>query len=208
MRARVALVTFAVLLFTLVPSRAVAHTELVSTDPQDGSRLDVAPTTVTLSFNEAISPELSTVVVSVGAEGDERRSVLDVRQGGTPSTLTAAVPRHDLPDGGVDTAWVATYRVTSRDGHAVEGSFAFRAPADGGPQSADPSTSPAPLEPAAPSPSPGTSDTPQVESQGVDGSTASTSTSTSTLVIGGIALAGAALGCGLLVRARRRSLDA
>jgi hypothetical protein len=191
----------------LVPSTASAHTELVNSDPRNGARLEVAPTTLTLSFNETISPDLSTVVLSVGDKGDEQRSVLPVRQGSTPSTLIADVPLDALPAGGVGTLWVATYRVSSRDGHAVEGGWTFRAPA--GDTVADPlattSVSPAESPLAATSPEP--SSPPQSVPKARDGSAATTSTATSTLVIGGLTLIGVALGCGLLIRARRRALD-
>lgn len=205
----------AALAVVLVPSIASAHTELVSSDPRNGARLEVAPTTLTLTFNEMISPDLSTVVLSVGDKGDEQRSILPVRQGSTSSTLVADVPPDALPAGDAGTLWVATYRVSSRDGHAVEGEWTFRAPA--GDTVADPaattSTSPAesPLAASgtAPSaaPSPASSGSPPSQPEARDGPTATTSTATSTLVIGGITLLGVAIGCGLLVRARRRALD-
>ncbi len=206
MRTRRVAATLAALTVVLVPSLASAHTELVRTDPKDGSRLDVTPTTVTLYFNDAISPELSTVLLSVGDKGDERRSVLPVRQGRTPSTLTATVPPEALPEGRAGTVWLTTYRVTSRDGHAVEGSIAFRAPAADG-SDEDPAAAPTTPGQSSPTLSPQPSSSPQSVPEAVDGPTATTSTTTSTLVIGGITLLGVATGCGWLIRARRRSFD-
>ena len=206
MRSRSVATALAALALVLVPSPARAHTDLVQTDPRDGSRLDATPTSVTLTFNEEVSPELSTFLLSVGDTGNERRSVLTVRRGETPSTLTATVPRDALAAGGADTVWVTTFRVTSQDGHSVDGSVTFRAPGLVGPQG-DSSTSPSASGPSSPSAGSDLDAPPPSVPETLDASPASTSAATSTLVIGGITLLGVALGCGWLVRARRRSLD-
>lgn len=180
----------------LLGAPAQAHTDLLSSDPRDGARLDTAPTALTLTFNEDISPDLSTVVLSVG---ERSLGALTLEQGASPSGLVAEVPVDAVPEGSTETRWVATYRVTSLDGHAVEGTVSFRAPAarvteQPSPTSTPPGSSPSPTA---------SGSTPSVP-EAVDRSSPAGS-ATSTLVIAGLTVIGVAISCGLLVRARRRA---
>ncbi len=102
-----------------VASVAGAHSALLSSDPADGARLDVAPDAVVLEFSEPPDPDLSTVDVLDSA--GERVDVGDI----TPSADDASVVRLDLPplDDGVFTVnWSALSTV---DGHATTGAYSF-----------------------------------------------------------------------------------
>lgn len=103
----------------LVPARtALAHAELVASDPSAGAQLTVAPAAVTLRFNESVTFTADSVrlidatgvpVAGVGApvhsEGD--------------ASATATLPA--LPDGGYVVAW----NIVSADGHPASGAFTF-----------------------------------------------------------------------------------
>ncbi|MBN1094631.1 copper resistance protein CopC [Blastococcus sp. TML/C7B] len=95
---------------------AAAHATLVSTDPAEGSRLDAAPSEVTLSFSEGVSLGAGYARV-LTASGDEVG-------GGEPSVdgdeLRIPLPG-DLGDGG----YLVTYRVVSADSHPISGAFSF-----------------------------------------------------------------------------------
>lgn len=97
---------------------AYAHSELVSSTPTDGEALASVPSTVTLQFNEAISPAGLQVV----AQGPQGPLTL-----GTPviEGATVQVPwPGDAPGGDYRVA----YRVVSADGHPIDGSLGFSYP--------------------------------------------------------------------------------
>jgi len=129
---------------------AQAHNTLVSTDPADGSTVAVAPARVTLTFNEA-ARSLGTEVVVTAPDGTTVGPGAPVVDGPAVSQdLTGA-----LPAGAYTVAW----RVTSADGHPLEGVLSFTATgattAGGDPVSAvtsAPSTTAPPA--SAPTPSP------------------------------------------------------
>ncbi|MGI5240716.1 copper resistance CopC family protein [Dactylosporangium sp. CA-139066] len=103
-------------LVVMVPAQpAFAHSQLVKTDPAANATVSTPVTAVTLTFNEMVKQQFSTVVVT-GADGVSYSE-------GTPRSvdrnLTQAVKA--LPTGKVMVAW----RVVSADGHPVEGQFAF-----------------------------------------------------------------------------------
>jgi copper transport protein len=93
---------------------ALAHAELVSTEPGDGSILASAPATVQLHFNESVTP---TVVGLIDAAGKARDDAT-VRAAG--ETIIIALPEN-LPRG----TQVVSYRVISEDGHPVAGAMVF-----------------------------------------------------------------------------------
>lgn len=95
---------------------ASAHAALIATDPVDGSEVAQGPERVQLTFNEAISPSFATLTV-VGPD-DRLWSKGDVTVEG--SSISIAVG--DL--GPVGEYHIA-YRVTSADGHAVQGINSF-----------------------------------------------------------------------------------
>lgn len=94
---------------------ALAHAQLESSSPDDGTVVEHAPGTATLTFDEHVRP----------IEGETHLT----RPDGTSTTLEAhsrdddvlaALPS-DLPDG----SYVLTYRVVSADGHPVSGTLDF-----------------------------------------------------------------------------------
>lgn len=93
---------------------ASAHATLVSTDPGDGSILALAPKSVQLRFNEAVTPAIVRVIDAAGTTRDD----VTVRVAG--DTIVVTLP-DNLPRG----TQVVSYRVTSEDGHPVAGSMVF-----------------------------------------------------------------------------------
>ncbi len=103
----------------LLPAgRAEAHAVLSSSNPHNGAVLEQAPTMVEIRFNEPVAAEFVPVQVrdSAGARvdvGDGRVDPLD------KSRLVANLK----PVG--QGLYTVTYRVTSLDGHPVQGTLAF-----------------------------------------------------------------------------------
>ena len=93
---------------------ASAHATLVSTDPGDGSILALAPKSIQLRFNEAVTLAVVRVIDAAGQTRDD----VTVRVAG--DTIVITLP-DDLPRG----TQVVSYRVTSEDGHPVAGSMVF-----------------------------------------------------------------------------------
>ncbi|GAB6987323.1 copper resistance protein CopC [Nocardioides pyridinolyticus] len=106
----------------LLGAPASAHTDLISVDPADGSRLDGAPGQLVLEFSEEMNPGLSTVTLTIDG-GDSTR--LEVDQGRSPSTLVATVPAPPAAEPGDTSRWRAAFRVVSADGHPVAGKTSF-----------------------------------------------------------------------------------
>jgi len=93
---------------------ASAHASLVSVEPGDGSVLALAPKTVQLRFNEAVTPA---VISLIDAEGRTRD---DATVQAADETIVIILPEN-LPRG----TQVVSYRVISADGHPVGGSTVF-----------------------------------------------------------------------------------
>ena len=118
---------------------AQAHSELVSTTPEDGQVLDAPPTELTFTFNEDLLPDFVNFVAT-----DPSGQVVELAVSGVSGpTATVAWPS-EAPGG----EWRVDYRVVSQDGHPVEGSMTFAYAAT--------SPTPSPTS-AAPSPEPTTS---------------------------------------------------
>ncbi len=97
------------------PRTGWAHAVLMESAPADGATLDAPPAELRLSFNEPVSPI--------------RFQLLD-RQGRDVADPAGAVAENDtvrlaLPPGLSQGLYVASYRMTSADGHPVAGSFTF-----------------------------------------------------------------------------------
>lgn len=158
-RTRVSAVAAAVLGLTLAlaaaPAPALAHSDLVSSDPADGAVLATPPQTVSFTFNEDLLPDFVRFIATdpSGQTGDLPVSGVD----GPTATL-------DWPLGAPGGEWTVSYRVVSQDGHPIEGgiTFAYDAPAPSptstsptpSPTSAEPTPSPTSAEPVTPTPSP------------------------------------------------------
>lgn len=114
---RVALVVALVLLATVgLAGPAAAHATLIGSDPADGASLTAAPTTVTLTFDDALA-EFEPVVTVTGPDGNQYQSGPATVDG---AKLTSAVA--PLTAAG---AYTIAYRVVSDDGHPVEGQLHF-----------------------------------------------------------------------------------
>jgi copper transport protein len=108
-----------VLLFLAVlPARpAWAHASLKATDPADGQVLDDAPEEVSLTFNEPVTSAPGALRV-YNKQGD-RVDTGEQEQTGD-DTVTVRL-RPDIGSG----SYVATFRVTSADGHVIRGAYVF-----------------------------------------------------------------------------------
>jgi copper transport protein len=95
-------------------NEASAHASLVSTEPADGSMMASAPETVSLRFNEPVTPASIRLIDGAGKARD------DITVSARGDTIEINLP-HDLPRG----AQILSYRVFSADGHPVGGSFVF-----------------------------------------------------------------------------------
>jgi len=111
-------VLLAALLALLLPAPlAQAHAVLVSSDPVDGATLPVAPSRVTLTFDEPVRL-ISGAVQVISATGT--RVDQAVRQQSGNTIVEFGLPPH-LPRG----SYTATWRLMSADGHEVAGSVSF-----------------------------------------------------------------------------------
>jgi copper resistance protein C len=94
---------------------AVAHDELISSDPGDGDTLDEAPEELVLTF----SGQIAEVGAQLQVTGEDGAEVVD----GDPEVRGTDLvqPLTDVGPGDYEVVW----RVTSSDGHPISGSFAF-----------------------------------------------------------------------------------
>jgi copper transport protein len=97
---------------------AAAHAVLDSSSPQDGARLEHAPATVTLTFDEAVQPIPASdeVISATGVRVDTGR----LTQSADGTTIVLPL-RPGLPTG----TYAVTWRVVSADTHIVGGSITF-----------------------------------------------------------------------------------
>lgn len=126
----------AAVLFTLYGTPAAwAHNALLDTTPADGARVKVAPAKVVLTFNEpAIAT--GTKVIVTGPAGPATVGDPVLIDNTVQQELTSGLPAGD---------YTVEWRVTSADGHPINGSFSFRASADSAgdlPTTASPSAAP------------------------------------------------------------------
>jgi copper transport protein len=94
---------------------AMAHAVLLSADPPDGAILGTAPSSITLHFNEPVTP---VAVRMLGPDG--RPLALPGSAQAVDQDVRVALPR-GLGRGG----YLLSYRVISLDTHPVGGSLAF-----------------------------------------------------------------------------------
>ncbi|MFI5915099.1 copper resistance protein CopC [Dactylosporangium sp. NPDC051541] len=124
----------AAVLTILIPAApAWAHSRLLQSDPADGATVGTPLTAVSLTFNDGVKQQFSTVVVT----GSDGKSYVD----GAPRVVdkTLSQPVRPLPAGVVKVAW----RTVSADGHPIEGQFAFTNNTPGAPS---PTTAPSVAE--------------------------------------------------------------
>ena len=115
-RACIALV---VVLFALPTDGVSAHAVLIGTEPVAGAVLDVSPEEIILRFNESVSTAFSSVRV-INQNGDELWSVKTRHVEGDRTAVRADA-------GGLEEGtYIVVWRITSADGHPVQGSFTFQ----------------------------------------------------------------------------------
>jgi copper transport protein len=102
-----------------LPGTAAAHAILEGGSVADGQVLDTAPEELSLDFDEGVSAPRAGLRVydAVG----ERVDVGGTFQSDDADDLVRVALQDDLPDG----SYVLTYRVTSADGHPVDGALVF-----------------------------------------------------------------------------------
>ncbi|WP_205475056.1 copper resistance CopC family protein [Nocardioides sp. SYSU D00038] len=119
-------------LLLLVPAPAQAHATLLGSDPEDGAVVTSLPGEVTLRFNEPVQVEGDGVTV-LAPGGDE----LDVEARSSDNEVIAG-----LSGDGQQGTYVVAWKITSADGHTVQGAVSFAVGAAG----ATPSATPGPPE--------------------------------------------------------------
>ncbi len=103
----------------LIPaSQALAHGELLGSEPAASSVLAESPTQIVLHFNESIEPVFESIRI-LDSSGNEVVDADAQRDSTDHSTVRAPTPH--LEDG----TYVVVWRVTSADGHPVQGAFPF-----------------------------------------------------------------------------------
>lgn len=102
-------------LFAAVPM-ASAHTTLTASDPAEGASVAAPPSQITLTFNEPVKPEATTVTVA-GADG----TAWTVGQI-TAKDATVLVP---VTPAGPAGPYTLTFKIDSVDDHPVTGTVKF-----------------------------------------------------------------------------------
>lgn len=98
-----------------IPRTGWAHAVLMESVPADGATLDAPPAELRLSFNEPVSPIRFQLLDQQGRDMADPAGTVAENE-----TVRLALPP-GLPQG----LYVASYRMTSADGHPVSGSFTF-----------------------------------------------------------------------------------
>ncbi|WP_174537245.1 copper resistance CopC family protein [Micromonospora chalcea] len=190
-----ALFTAALLLVPATP--AAAHNSLQEATPARDARLTTAPTQVTLQFLQRLNPAFTTITLRDAADRPVPASAPAVE--GTTGTVRIEEP---LGNG----TYTVAYRVVSRDGHPVQGSYRFTVADPAAPPAASPS-------PTTDTPAGATASAPAAASAGADASPASADASAGSddgglpvgLLVGGAVAAVVAAGVTALLLRRRRA---
>lgn len=105
---------------TSAAAPAMAHAELVRSQPANGAILPTAPNRVAIWFDEALTPSGSTITVYDGRrhEVDRADSRVDPSN---PRHLTVSL-ESGLPNGIYTVTWTS---ISADDGHVVHGTFTF-----------------------------------------------------------------------------------
>lgn len=121
---RLMLVLALVAALVVVPGQAGAHAVLISSVPHNGAALTEAPPMAELRFNEPVTAEFTPIQVrdSAGVRVDAGDGRVDPQD---PTRLVAGL--EPLGEG----LYTITYRVTSLDGHLVQGTLIFAVGAAG-----------------------------------------------------------------------------
>jgi len=103
----------------VLPGRALAHAELLSTNPTAGAVLDESPATITLTFSEPVEINLGGIRLFDGS-GNEVDVGATKHPDGHDSQVGVDVG--ELANG----SYVVDWRVVSADSHPVQGAFTFQ----------------------------------------------------------------------------------
>ena len=154
LRRAFAVAACAVAALGLAAAPALAHDELLASDPADGAALDVAPAAIVLTFSSPVL-EIGTGLQITAPDG----TVMPLG----PAVVDGPTVTQPLPEARPAGAYLVSWRAVSQDGHPVTGTLAFTAatgvaPAPTGTPTvpATAPTAPTPTPPPAPNPSPTT----------------------------------------------------
>jgi methionine-rich copper-binding protein CopC len=190
-------------LFTVLSAGpASAHTRLVETTPADGKQLTRTPDEVSLTFSEGVLKLGATIKIS-GPDGTTKHGAVKVRNRTVSWPLTG-----DLANGKYTVDW----RVTSADGHPIDGTFDFaiRVQPTASPTAAgaSPTAVPTPTvhtaEPQMTGPMPGMEGMPGMATQPSTPVAATRSSSTTVVAIAGLLLLTAMVAGAIVIERRRR----
>ncbi|MGB3696596.1 MAG: copper resistance CopC family protein [Gordonia sp. (in: high G+C Gram-positive bacteria)] len=117
-----AVVAVVALLTGLFAGPAAAHSALIASNPEQGAKIATAPDKVTLTFNEELKSQYAVLKV-VGPDNHFWQQGEPVVQG-----TEMSVALNGLGPAG---QYKVNYRVTSADGHPVEGQVSFETTAAG-----------------------------------------------------------------------------
>lgn len=137
-RASLAAALLALAALAVPAAPAMAHADLVSSDPADGATLAAPPDAVSLTFSEALLEE--TVDVAIESGGEVVASDAVQAEG-----ATVLVP---WPAAAASGDYSVNFRVVSADGHPIEGSVSFTI-AGSAPSASPVAASAAPVDAAA-----------------------------------------------------------
>lgn len=107
-------------LFLLTP-QALAHTALVSATPSESAVIKELPSTFTLTFNEELMVLGDKKINQIALISPDGTEVADITSTTSGKSLSATIPATS----GADGQYTVKYRITSADGHPVEGSYFF-----------------------------------------------------------------------------------
>ncbi|WBB56259.1 copper resistance CopC family protein [Verrucosispora sp. WMMD573] len=173
---------------------AYAHNVLSKATPAQDAKLKKAPTRITLEFLQKLNPSFTTITLS---DADKQQVTTgEPEVSGTKGTVAIESP---LANG----VYTVAYRVVSKDGHPVQGSYKFTV--------ADPTATAAPSPSPSPSPSVSapapTTSAPSAEPTAAAASPAASSSSggpgTMALLAGGGVLLALVAAAAVLLRRRR-----
>lgn len=118
-RLRLAVPLLVLLVSMLVPATAGAHASLEASTPADGALLDAAPEQVELRFSGPVVAGPGTVQVFAPGGAELQSGAPTPRKGAR--IVQATSPTREREPG----TYGVSYRVSSEDGHVVNGSFTF-----------------------------------------------------------------------------------
>jgi copper transport protein len=107
-------------LVLLIAPPASAHATVVASDPIDGSRLQTAPATVSVTFDQAVTLNREGYLRVVDQAGRRADSGQPNHPDGVGSKIAVAI-KSGLGDG----TYTASFRIISADGHPIAGAIRF-----------------------------------------------------------------------------------